>query len=238
MSRAGVAYLCPDMQVFFFCRSSSFLSFFSFFFALALIVFCLFGVGSHAATLDDVYDSVSSDVPGSSFCSSSSSSSLTLTAPRLVFYVAWAVAQSSPRPPVWRFRLRPGNNTVMYVTGSIMRLPCAGLAAWNISRCKATHKKKSARNTWNHFLVSSSNSILLIDTVISTSKSVALSDLYKMLVHRINIEFQARKRSVPHCSVRLSPCWCWIYWNSVIRIADLHLPRQHGHILCQCFYHL
>ena len=139
VSRAGVAYLCPDMQVFFFCRSSSFLSFFSFFFALALIVFCLFGVGSHAATLDDVYDGVSSDVPGSSFCSSSSSSSLTLTAPRLVFYVAWAVAQSSPRPPVWRFRLRPGNNTVMYVTGSIMRLPCAGLAAWNISRCKATH---------------------------------------------------------------------------------------------------
>ena len=58
------------------------------FFALALIVFSLFGAGSHAATLDDVYDGVSSDVPGSSFCSSSSSSSLTLTAPRLVFYVA------------------------------------------------------------------------------------------------------------------------------------------------------
>ena len=139
MSRAGVAYLCPDMQVFFFCRSSSFLSFFSFFFALALIVFSLFGAGSHAATLDDVYDGVSNDVPGSSFCSSSSSSSLTLTTLHFVFYVAWAVAQSSPRPPVGRFRLRPGNNTVMYVAGSMERLPRAGLAAWNISMCKATH---------------------------------------------------------------------------------------------------
>ena len=142
VSRAGVAYLCPDMQVFFFCCSPSFfLSFFPIFFALALIISNLFGAGSHAATLDDVYDGVSSDVPGSSFCSSSSSSSLTLTAPRLVFYVAWAVAQSSPHPPVGRFRLRPGNNTIMYVTGSMERLPHAGLATWNISRCKATHKK-------------------------------------------------------------------------------------------------